>query len=364
MILHRYIARRFVLTFLAVTSAFAAIIILVDLIEQIGELGKTGAGIPALLGLSVLHAPDALYRILPLLVLLGSVALFLALARSSELVVVRAAGRSALRALLGPAIVVLLIGVLAVAMGNPIVAATTQKYETFRGALSGERPQIAALGMNGLWLRQGDAEGQTVIRAAHANADGTLLTGVSFVHFDASGAPQTRIEATTARLTDGAWLIAGAKQWPLDADAPESDAEIPGEIRLPSSLTREQIRDSFGDPSAVPIWELPAFIQGLEQAGFTARRHQVWMQSELALPLFLLAMLLVAAAFTMGHPRGARTGLAVLVTVLTGFALYFARNFAMVLGENGQIPVALAAWAPPVAAVMLALGLMLITEDG
>jgi lipopolysaccharide export system permease protein len=47
-----------------------------------------------------------------------------------------------------------------------------------------------------------------------------------------------------------------------------------------------------------------------------------------------------------------------------GFGLYFIRNFAQILGENGQLPVILAAWAPPVAALLLGVGLLLHTEDG
>ncbi|HAW48691.1 MAG TPA: LPS export ABC transporter permease LptG, partial [Roseovarius sp.] len=43
---------------------------------------------------------------------------------------------------------------------------------------------------------------------------------------------------------------------------------------------------------------------------------------------------------------------------------HYVRNFAQILGENGQIPVALAAWVPPVAALFLAVGLILHLEDG
>ena len=54
----------------------------------------------------------------------------------------------------------------------------------------------------------------------------------------------------------------------------------------------------------------------------------------------------------------------VLYAILGGFAIFFLRNFAQVLGDNGQIPVILAAWSPPVAAVLLSLGLLLHLEDG
>ena len=85
---------------------------------------------------------------------------------------------------------------------------------------------------------------------------------------------------------------------------------------------------------------------------------------ELALPLFLVAMVLIAAGFTMQHARAARTGSMVLLALLGGFSVFFLRNFGQVLGDNGQIPILVAAWTPPVAAALLALGLILHLEDG
>jgi lipopolysaccharide export system permease protein len=66
----------------------------------------------------------------------------------------------------------------------------------------------------------------------------------------------------------------------------------------------------------------------------------------------------------MRHTRFGGTGTAVLTAVLLGFVLYFIRSFAQILGENGQIPILLAAWAPPIAAIFLALGMLLHAEDG
>ena len=75
-------------------------------------------------------------------------------------------------------------------------------------------------------------------------------------------------------------------------------------------------------------------------------------------------MVLIAAAFTLRHQRGGRTGLMVMFAILLAFVIYFIRNFAQVLGENGQLPAILAAWAPPFAAIGLALGILLHNEDG
>lgn len=363
--LTRYLASRFGRALVGVIGGFAAIVILLEAVELIGDLSGTGAGPTQAVRLALLAAPGALYDILPLMVVLAAVALFLALARSSELVVIRAAGRSGIAALWGPVLVTLGVGVLAVGLGNPIVAATGATYAAVKAELRGQAPRVAALGRDGLWLRQADPTGQTVIHAAEASTDGTELSAVTLLTFAPGGLPLRRITGASARLTLDGWQVTDAKVWPLSgAPNPEAAATVTPSLLVPSTLTPEQIRDSFGDPAQVPVWELPGFIAGLQAAGFSALRHQVWLQSQLALPVTLMAMVLIAAGFTMRHQRAGRTGAMALAAVMAGFALHFVGNFAKVLGETGQLPVALAVWSPPVAGALLALTLLLHREDG
>ena len=365
MTLHLYFARRFLWAFLGVFGVFGGIVLLIDIAEQLRRFGGKDIGLSRIVGLSALNVPETIYQILPLITILATLTLFLALARSGELVVTRAAGRSALRALVAPLILALVIGAFAVAAFNPIVAATQKEYEDRSNALAGGEARILSISDEGLWLRQGDETGQTVIHARTANLDGTRLVKARFVVLTPDGLPKRRIEAETATLVEGAWEMRNVKSWPLaGSDNPERDAEYHDRLLLPSDLTREQIRDSFGAPGAIAIWDLPDFIASLDRAGFSARSHRVWFQMELALPVMLAAMVLIAAGFTMRHTRPGRSGLMVLFALLLGFGLYFIRNFARILGENGQIPVTLAAWAPPVAAILLSLGLLLHLEDG
>ena len=364
MILHRYFAKRFAITFFGVFFVFFMIMVFLDLVEQLRRYAKVDARFGDIVTLTLLNVPQGIYRILPLIMILATIALFLGLARSSEMVVTRAAGRSALRALISPLLVALTIGILAVAILNPIVASTSREFEARGDALRGES-SVLTLGASGLWLRQGNVAGQTVIRADRTNLDGTVLTGVTFITFTADQGPTRRIEAARARLSNGSWTATNAKSWPLGTGSnAELRATTHATLDIPSTLTATQIRDSFGTPSSIPIWDLPAFIDRLKTAGFSAQRHQVWFQMELALPVFLVAMVMIGASFTLRHQRGGRTGLMVLFAVLLSFAVYFIRNFAQVLGENGQLPAMLAAWAPPLAAIGLSLGFLLHQEDG
>jgi len=364
MILHRYFARRFLVTLIGVGGVFFMIMLFSELVEQLRRFASADASFTEVLILSLLNIPQTLYAIMPLIMILATVALFLSLARSSEMVVTRAAGRSALNALLAPLAVALMVGVLAVAVLNPIVASTSKEYEVRSDALRGTS-SVLSIGSSGLWLRQGDETGQTVIRAQSANLDGTRLSDVTFLTFAPDGSPNQRINARTAELVAGAWILQDAKSWALAEDTtPEATAQLLPEIKLPSTLTPDQIRDSFGTPSSIPIWELRAFIDRLQTAGFSAQRHLMWFHKELAQPLFLVSMVMIGASFTLRHQRGGRTGLMVMFAILLAFVIYFIRNFAEVLGENGQLPVLLAAWAPPFVAIGISMGFLLHNEDG
>jgi len=364
MILHLYFARRFLWIFLGLFAIFAIFQGLLDLIEEMRRFDDD-VGLGQVVRMVLLKLPAGLYEIVPLVMILSTVAMFLGLARSSELVVTRAAGRSGVTALMAPVMVALIIGGLVVGLMNPIVSTTSKRYGEFLERYESGATSALSIGSEGLWLRQGGEAGQAVIHAARANPEATELFDVSIVAYAPGGGPNTRILAQSAQLEEGYWLLSRAKAWPLtDGLNPEAGAKEHDLLRLPSSLTRDSIRDRFGSPSSVAIWDLPAFIAGLETAGFSARRHIVWLHMELSRPLFLVAMTLIGAAFTMRPTRLGRTGIAILSAVLLGFGLYYVRSFAQIMGENGQLAPLVAAWVPPVASVLLAMGLVLHMEDG
>lgn len=366
MTLDIYFARRFLQSFVLIGTIFLTLMMLIDLIEQIRRFSDNDIGMWTLFAMVILNAPGAIKEILPLLMILATVLLFVGLARSSELVATRATGRSGIRALAAPSVMALLIGVLAVTTLGPIAAATADRYQALSDTYRTGAPQTFSISPEGVWLRQGGAQGQSVIHAASYGTGATpTLYDVNITTYAPQGGPIRRISAQSAELTAGYWRLSDAKAWQLAAGLnPERGSIVHDTLLLETTLTAERIRDSIGSPTGISIYDLPDAIEALEQAGFSTLKHRVWYQVELARPLFLLAMVLVGAAFTMRHARFGGTGISVLTAVLLGFALYFIRNFAQILGENGQLPIVMAAWGPPVASICLTFGLLLHAEDG
>ena len=369
MILARYVSRRFVRSFLMVAGVFLLILFLIDMIEMIRRFSGQNIDLGGAARLAMLNIASSFYAILPLLTVLAGIALFLGLARSSEMVAIRASGRSALKVVTAPALTAGMIGIITVGLLNPLVAVTGARFDEAVADIESDGQQTVSVGDSAVWLRQADTvdgkpNGQIVIRARRASPDATTLYDATFMVFDEDSGPVRRIEARQARLQPGEWALTQVRDFPLTAENPEAEAQTQETLTLESELTAQRIRDGFGRPEAVPIWQLPGFIAGLERAGFSAERHRVWLHMELARPFLMAAMVLIAAAFTMQHIRGRNTGIAVLLAFGAGIGLFFLRNLAQVLGDNGQVLPALAGWTPPLVGGLLAVALILAREDG
>lgn len=361
-----YVARRYLWTALATMASLVFLVALFDLIELLRRAAtKPEATLPILVEIVLLKLPFLAMQVLPFAVLLGGIAAFWRLSRSSELVVARASGISAWQ-FLAPAVAIAIgFGAFAVGALTPISSMFLARAErlddqylragTGRGMLAG----------GGLWLRQSDpatdARGVAIMHGAGLRAEGRdlRLTDVTLFRLAGDDRLVARIEASEARLLPGRWQFEDARQLAADR-APEAL----GRFSLPTELTPERVQDSLASPESLSFWTLGPFIATLEAAGFSATRHRLHFHELLALPMLCGVMVLLGACFSMRQQRRGGIALVIAAGVAAGFAFYLIAKVAVELGQSGALPVILAAWAPTAAGMMLAIALLLHLEDG
>ena len=95
MILHWYFARRFLTSWVKVLMVFYLFSLMVELANQL-RWHTEFTDFSTLVYLAILNSTEIIYTIMPLIMIFASIWLFMSLARSSELVVARASGRSGL----------------------------------------------------------------------------------------------------------------------------------------------------------------------------------------------------------------------------------------------------------------------------
>ncbi|MBB5514930.1 lipopolysaccharide export system permease protein [Rubricella aquisinus] len=362
-----YLGRRFLMSVMVTFFATFCVVVMGDLLELTREAAARGRDDVPVISMALLHAPSVLNKGLTFVLLIGSLVAFLRFARTSELVVLRAAGVSVWRILLAPLVLAVLLGFGTFTIYNPLSAAALKQYDRLDVKYLSGSDTLLTLAGDGLWLRQTNDAGQTVINAARTNGDGSQLIGVTFFEFRNDGTLARRIEGPNAELSEGAWVLPTAVVWNITTD-PDDQTSIEQQrieaLAIPTDLTSERIVESFADPRALSFWDLQDFIETMESAGLSAVRHRLYLQTEFAKPLLFVAVVLIGAAFSMRHVRFGNTGQMVLACITTGFALFFLSDVTQALGSSGAIPILIAAWVPPVAALSFGAGLLLILEDG
>ena len=367
MTLSFYIGMRYLKSILWSFLAVAFLILLIDGSDQI--VSMSSKGLSSLLGIknAFIRSPIHLLETLPLIVMLGSLICFLGLTKSNELIITRSSGRSALRILLIPICITLVIGVIGTTIGNPVVAISIKSSENFLENLGLKPKNLFSVSSDGIWLRETSTDNQVVVHATRTNASGTELFGLTLFQFDREDNLEKRIHAKQGRIKQDTWELENAKIWTynsVELSSEEIKFEKKPKILTKTNLTQDQILNSFSDPRAISFWSIPDFITRLEISGFSATRHKLFYQNELSRPLFLIAMMLIGAAFSLRYTRFGQTGLLVLVSVLVGFILFSLNRVALSLGEAQQIPIILATHGPPLAGILITIGLLLHLEDG
>ena len=367
-----YVARRFAVSTLAMLVALTGLVALFDFIELLRRAAtRPDAGFALVASIASMRLPFVAMQIMPFALLLGGMIAFWRLTRSSELIVARAAGISAWGFLIGPLLVAVALGVFGVTALSPISAALLARAERLDNAYLRVGGGVSSLAAGRLWLRQADRgleprgvailSGRPVAETARAprHAAAFRMSDVTVWRLSAQDRPLERIEAPEARLEFGKWVLTSALVFGADRVAhPQASVEFPTDI------TPDRIEDSFATPDTLSFWALPDFITVLEQAGFSAVRHRLQYQSLLALPVLAAAMALLAAGFSMRPARRGGVAQMIAAGVAAGFALFVLDRISGEFGEAGTLPVILAAWAPAVAGLMLALALLLHLEDG
>lgn len=356
-----YIGRQFAVALAGFLTVFLAIVYMFDTIELVRRAaGRPGVTTSLILKMALLKLPQMAEELAPFVVLFAAMITFWRLTRTNELTVARAAGVSVWQFLVPVVGFALLFGLFKMTVLNPAGAVLYGNYERLEAeTLRGGSGNLLSVSSSGFWLRQIDAKGNSVVHATRVSSQDMELYDVIILNFEGQDKFVGRVDAASAKLEAGDWYVTDA--W---ITAPERPSRFEKAIRIPTTMTAEQIQDSFASPLTISFWELPGFIRMLEAAGFSATRHRLHLHQLIANPVLLAAMVLIAATFSLRPHRRGGTGILIVSGVAVGFVLFFASSLVGALGQSSAIPVALAAWTPAIVSTMLGIAILLHLEDG
>jgi lipopolysaccharide export system permease protein len=359
--LSAYLARLFTLNFIGMSGILLGVIWFFDVAELLRRAAKVdGVPLGIILQMAFLKLPEMAQTLFPFITLFTALFSFWQLSKRSELIVMRSAGISVWQFLRPILMVGFTAGLLIVTILNPLGALFFQKYSSLEERYLGSQSNtLIALFDEGLWLRQPSDTGYAIIHANHISLPDWRLNGVFALYFDDNDQFQKRLDAKMALLKQDAWQFQNVLE--QGDNIPETSY---ASITLPTSLTKQDIENSFASPDTMGFWSLPNFIQTLERTGFDSTKLRIHFHTLIALPILCCAMILLAALAALRPQRSGGTFLYIVGGVIIGFVLFFSSNVLQALGASHQVPVFLAAWTPTLLSILIGSTILLMQEDG
>lgn len=272
---------------------------------------------------------------LPIAVFLGTLLASYNLTKSSESIIVASAGLSPYQMsrpfLIGAA----LIGIVATTIINPY------SVELNSGDITSDHLVLID---DEIWLREASDNGYITMNAKNMHKSGNILlfdNATLYIQTPDFKLTQ-RVQADTITLSEEGLGASRATIWNSRGIPSESDWHIQ------TLLNPQTVLDRYLQPDQISFWQLPKFIQKMEQIGVPVRAHLVQFWTLLFLPLTMIAMVTLGVAFSQTRQRRNYSfGIKFGMGVLTCFAVYFLVNMFSALGATGTLPPLLAIIAPP-----------------
>ncbi len=363
-ILGRYLTKQILLNFLAVLLMVLGVVLLFEIVELLRRTAERyDIGFSFVLQMAVTKLPKTIEMVFPFVMMIAAMVTFWRLSKSNEFVIVRAAGVSIWGFLAPVLFATFFIGVVNVAVVNPLAADMYDMYETLEYRLKTKNPKAVLFSDKGLWIREAiDDDNVMVLQAQSLRQEGDdlLLRGISLLEIDRRSQPKQRIEAFAGVLKDGRFELKDVHLF--KAGEP---TKVVNSMDYVTNLTAGRIKENFAAPESISFWNLPETIRFYEMSGFSAQRHILRYYSLIASPFLLCSMVLVAAVFAL-RTNNRRGGVMVLIVggISTGFVVYFLTQLVYAFGINGYIPVGLAVWTPTLITTLISVSVLLHLEDG
>jgi len=348
-VLDRYIVRAIlgaVLLVLVVFLVLGALFVFIDQQDDIGTGHYTALGA---FWYTLMNLPQLAYELMPIVALIGALLGLGALARHSELTVIRATGVSIARLASIALLAGLLLVLLQVLLGE-FLAPPLQRAAREQKAFS-KLSNVSFGGGTGAWVRDGDL----ILNVAGQQSQRHFG---SMEIFELS--PEHRLLALghadhAIAEAKGKWLLSDYTESRFHGDVVTTLP--PGQRELESNVSAGFLGLAVEDPKQLTgraLWRLIAYSR---ENSLDAREYLFAFWSRIARTVAVVFSVLLAIPFVLGSLRSAGAGSRMLMGLLLGIGFYLLQR----LIESGTVvfnlnPVVLA-WVPTVllAAVTLTL---------
>ncbi len=353
-LLDRYVGGRYLRIIALSFIALIAIVYIGTFLDLSDKVFKGQADGWTFLRFLWYSTPQYVVWVVPFSTLVATLATMGALARTSELTVMRAAGISLYRAALPVLVLAFILSAALFGLDEGVLAKANMEAARLEDSIRGRVSHTLDI-RNQNWLAD-QAHGRMYHYAAFDDSRQTLL-GLSVFAFTTE--PYRLASHTWAKA-----VTAGPSGWQAADGWTQRFTGSGDEPRRTFSTTAlelaplEDFRSARVDPSRLSFRELLEYNRRLGASGFSVQEHRVNLHRKLAFPLGAVVLTLLAIPLGVATGRhGALYGMGLAIALAVAY--YLIQTFFIAAGTAGVLPAGLSAWAANLLFLTAALYLLL-----
>jgi len=260
--------------------------------------------------------------------------------KSDEIIALRVSGVSNFSVILVPSILSIIIGIFFITSISPITSTLVKKYESIKGSYEKDQEYLAAVTVNGIWIKEKDKEKNNIIRASKLEKN--RLINLSIYEFDKNNNFIKRIEADTADISSLNWKLSNVETIDGDGNLFKSDDDL---FYL-SMYDVNKIKSLYSNLDTISFWGLKNEIKLLENRGYSPKDVKAKLQKSLAFPFFLLGMIFLSGVFTLGLGSKANNWRYIFIAIIASVVIFYFNDFSAALGKTEKLPIIISVWMP------------------
>ncbi|TQV64990.1 MAG: LPS export ABC transporter permease LptG [Halothiobacillaceae bacterium] len=290
--------------------------------------------------------PGYMLEFFPLATLVGSLMALGQLASGNEITAMRAAGLSLARLARPVLLSGVILGLGGMLMGETIGPLGQTEARLMRAEAMGKT--LSMQGEQGLWLREGE-------RFVHVDfvTPGGDLHGIKAFEFDRENHLEQARQIAQATPDETGWRARDVVSNTFATTSIQSN-HAPQQT-LPALVPAELLNVLVVLPQYMSLGELWRYARFLDANGLQSESYWLAWWGKLFAPLTVIAMLLLALPFALATRRSGGAGQRLIIGILLGLGLLIAARLLTQGGMLAGLPAMVAALAPPVLFLMIAM---------
>ena len=351
----KYILNLFTKTLIEVILIFFALILIINLFEEINFLKKENVSGFYPIFLSLLNTPSVIFDILPFIFLVSTIFFFIKLMDKNELFIFKYSGITNNHILSILVLYSFFLGVLIIFGFYTFSSKLKSHYLQIKNEFTSDNKYLAVITENGLWIKDEINGKINIINADQINNN--LLINVSIVQFDKNFNLLQSIESKEVNVKSKYWTI---KKPIVTKENVTNKFEF---INLNSNFDLEKISNLFSNLSAMSVMELIKLKKDYFSLGYSTVDIAVYQNKIFSIPIYLSIMTLLSGIIMINSKYKKSKIFNIILGISLSVIIYYVNYFSGLLGVNAKIPIILSVWLPLIILLLISMiGLVRLNE--